>query len=62
MIWLGIGIAWVLMVLLTWAFFYGASVAELPPCVEGCHLDLHTGVMLHVLGCPNLEQERESDE
>ena len=61
MIWLWIGIAWAFAVVGIWALVHGAAKAELPPCVKGCHLDLHTGVMWHSPGCPNLEQGDESD-
>lgn len=60
MIWLCIGLVGVFTVVGILAFFDG--VAELPPCVEGCHLDLSTGVMWHSPGCPNLEDGDESDE
>ena len=54
MIWLVIGgVSWVLLVVLICAFFAGAAALELPPCVEGCYLDLSTSVFRHAAGCPN---------
>ena len=56
MIWLWIGgVSWVLLMLAFWVLF--RSVPELPPCRVGCYLDLSTGAISHVLGCPNQEQE-----
>ena len=37
------------------------GVAELPPCIKGCHLDLSTGVVWHSPGCPNFERAAEEE-
>ena len=59
MIWLWVGIVGAFTVVGILAFCQG--VMELPPCVKGCHLDLHTGVMWHSPGCPNFERAAEEE-
>lgn len=52
MIWLLIGLAAFLVVLFCVGLFFLFEAVR-QPCVEGCFLDMSTGVMSHSPVCPN---------